>query len=191
MRAVPLILLASTLVGSPGAAQSGGELGDRVRVRHGKRQVVIGTLDSVTADSIRVRGAGQPLAIAISRRDITAMERSLGRQRQFGKSFGITLVSVSLGFATLAAASWEPCVPRDPFGLNCMYAGETRSEGFMMGLAAGAILGVPIGAMVGLGRRPEKWVPMTLPGTNAGTIAFAPIVGRRLGIAGSIRFPGS
>lgn len=190
MRASLLVLVTSTLLGSPTSAQSAAVPGERVRVIFGDRERAIGTFDSLSTDSVFLRVPVGSRPFAIARVDVRRFDRSRGKQRHFGRNFGITVGVSALVAAGLSAATWEPC--RDPgfLGLGCLMTPTSRGDAFMWGLLGGAVLGAPLGVIVGVAQHSEAWEPITASAADKPSLELAPVLGRRIGIAGTIRLGG-
>lgn len=190
MRASLFVLVTFTLFGSPISAQSSAVPGERVRVIFGDRQRAIGTFDSLSTDSVYLRIPAGSRPFAIARGDVRRFDRSLGRQRHFGRNFGITVGLSALVAAGVSAATWEPC--RDPgfLGLGCLMTPSSRGDAFVWGLAGGAMLGVPLGLIIGVAQHSEAWEPLIAPAAHGPSLELAPVLGRRMGIAGTIRLGG-
>lgn len=146
------------LVPLPAHTQEVPELGARVRALREKGTVAIGTLQSVTADSIRIVDAAGT-EHALSRADLR-LERSLGKQGNFGKHFAIATGGIAFAGALLSALTWNECP-------ECWVHPESRPEAFVWGLAAGGLIGLPIGVIAGLAIKIERWTPVVLPGSGS------------------------
>lgn len=145
------------LVPLSAGAQKLPEPGARVRVLIEKRTLAVGTLQSVAADSIIiVDAAGTERTLS---RAQVRLERSLGKQGNFAKHFAITAGSIAVAGGLLSSLTWSECG-------NCFIAPQSRSEAFLWGLAAGGIIGVPLGVIAGLAIKVERWEPVRLPGAG-------------------------
>ena len=145
------VLLAAPL---PGAAQDLAAPGARVRVIASDGSTSVGTLNELTADSIRIVDAAQRTLTLV--RAGATVERSLGRRKNFWKHFAIGTVAVATGGALVSAFTWSECS-------SCWIYPESRAEAFAWGLAAGGVVGIPIGIIAGLAIKVERWEPLALP----------------------------
>lgn len=186
MRVSFLVLVASALMGLRAGAQTPVP-GERLRVEYSDRARAIGTFDSLSTDSVFLRDLAGSRSFAVSRVDIRRLERSMGSQRHFGRNFGITMGISALAVAGLSAASWQPC--RDPgyLGVGCLFTPESRFQAFGWGLLGGALVGVPLGVIIGVAIRSEAWASVALPATHGPSLELSPVLGRRLGVVGTIR----
>ena len=154
-----LLLGAALLfVSPPAVAQELPEPGTRVRALSEKRTLAIGTLQSVAADSITIVDAAGTER-ALSRADVR-LERSLGKKGNFAKHFAITAGSIAVAGGLLSAMTWSECS-------DCFIAPDSRPEAFLWGLAAGGLIGVPLGVIAGLVIKVERWAPVALPGSGS------------------------
>lgn len=181
------VLLIAIAVFAPRNALAQVVVGDRLRMEMVDGAALEGVVSSLSTESIFVREQGTGPELEILHTEIRSLERSLGRQRQFGKNFGVT-VGISAGaLGLLSAAAWEPCTG-DFF--NCGLTPEHRAGAFAWGLAGGTLVGLPLGVVIGLARKSEQWEPLSIPGTEGATIRLVPVVGAGFGIAGAISFGG-
>ncbi len=113
---------------------------------------------------------------------IEALEISLGRQRRFGKYFGLTVAATSIVGATIGfiASAYDD----DPVPIL------SRGEYIGFGFAIGASVGLPLGALIGYVVREERWNPASLPAPTASRLTIRPVIGSGVGFAGSIRVGG-
>lgn len=155
-----LLVFAAALLWAPlpARAQELPEPGTRVRALIEKRTLAIGTLRSVAGDSIIiVDAAGTERALS---RVHVRLERSLGKQGNFAKYFAITAGSIAVAGGLLSALTWNEC-------LDCFIAPGSSEEAFLWGLAAGGLIGVPLGVIAGLTIKVERWTPVVLPGSGS------------------------
>ena len=125
----------------------------RVRVTQSSGLVSVGTLYSLSADSVVfVDQHGKPTGLALQNIEL---ERSLGRSGNFWKTFGITVGSAAVIGGLISAATWEECFSDDFMG--CFMTPESRSEAAFYGVAAGGILAIPVGALLGALVKTERW----------------------------------
>ena len=163
---VPLGIAALLLSGTTALAQQHALDGARVRVLQKQHVAVTGLLRSISADSISVvDSAGKEHVLP---RQDAALERSLGKHTKFWKHMGLTMgIAAGVG-GLISAASWSEC--NDTGFLACFLEPESRSEAFAWGVAAGAVVGVPVGALLGAVVKVERWerVPVAGPLDGAG-----------------------
>ena len=119
---------------------------------------------------------------------IEVFETSLGRQSNFGKYFGLTLAASSVVGVTIYALTWSPCTETGWFA--CWFEPDSRGEAFGWGLAGGAIIGLPLGVIIGSVVREERWNRVALPAPTAPRLTIRPVIGGRVGFAGSVRVGG-
>ena len=156
--------------------------GDRVRVREAGGVEVVGTVEDIDADRIRISGSdgvhSSPVFL------IESLERSGGRKRRFGHYFPLVAGgTVALG-GLVAAMAWSPCD-------TCFIYPKSRSEAFGVGAVLGAVVGVPIGLLVGLSVKHDVWQPIPLPGASAVALDLTPVLGPgRVGLTASIHLGG-
>lgn len=182
MRTMTAVLLAILMtLPLPGSAQTTATPGDRVRVQSRDGAVVVGTISRISPDSIivhqegtyrgwRMEPSGSDVALPVA--EVARIELSLGRQRRFARNFWRTVAVSSAAVGLIAAATWQ----EPDFFAN------SRGGAFALGACVGAIYGVPVGVIVGLTVKSERW---------AGTkVSVAPVLGPRLGLVGSISLGG-
>ncbi|MGE0159151.1 MAG: hypothetical protein AB7T31_07025 [Gemmatimonadales bacterium] len=172
-----IALLAFVLLPSGAAhAQAWPDVGERVRVRHVDGRTFTGSVESASDDALRL--AGPDGAYAIGRSDIAGLERSLGVHRRFGRGFAVTVGIAAGAGGIVSAATWSPCEGW------CIVHPETRTDAFAWGVVGGAVIGLPIGVLVGLASGSERWEPI-LP---LGRVALSPVVraGGRVGVRAAI-----
>lgn len=166
------------------------EPGSRIRVVDNQGHKTVGTLASLTSDSLIVNTAEgiQDRALALS--TVTAVQVSQGRHRQVGKTMLVTMGASAIVFGLLSAASYEPCHPQGWF--DCMMAPSSRGSAFAWGFGGGAALGLPLGLLVGLAAKHEQWANARLPGTPvaAPMAQVTRLPGGRIGLGLSIPFGG-
>ena len=168
------------------SGQRAPSLGDRVRLRSPDGANPVGVVTSVTPDSVEVRQLRGRTEVWYATADWDQLERSLGRERSFGKNFGITLGVSTGAIALISAIAWSPCT--DTGFVACDFYPLSRMRAFGYGMVGGALIGLPLGVIVGLAANSEKWEPISVPGRKSVAIEIVPIVGRRVGLAGSISF---
>ena len=67
---------------------------------------------------------------------------------------------------------------------------SSRKRALQEGLAGGAMIGVPIGLIVGLAVKHERWERLLLSEQGQATFSIRPILGRELGLSASFAFGG-
>ena len=179
-----LITLMSVLP-SYGSAQAVPSPGDRIRIKQVDGTILTGTLANVSTETVQlaVDPLGGTIEVPVERIDL--LETSLGQQRNFGKNFGVTVAVAAAVGGTITALTWSPCSTACPF-----LGPESRGEAFGWGLAGGAIIGLPIGVLVGLLRRSERWNPAGWPGSGRRRLVLRPVLGSRIGFAASVSVGG-
>lgn len=172
-----------------GGAQLGPNPGERVRIRHTDGAVWSGVLGSVSAEDVRLLPEGSDgRELVIPRAEIDQIEKYLGEHRSFWRNFGITMGVSSVGIGTLSAVLWTPCT--ETGFLACFLYPSNRGEALVWGLAGGAFLGVPVGVLVGLIKKNERWEDFPLSGSRQASLSIQPIVGRRIGFSASLALGG-
>ena len=181
---VMTVLLIAIAVFAPRNAMAQVVVGDRLRVEMVDGEALDGVVSSLSARSIFVRDAGTGPELEIPYTEIRSLERSLGKQRRFGKNLGVTMVISAGTLGVGSAIAWSPCT-----GL-CLVGPNSRGEAFAWGAVGGTLVGLPLGVVVGLARKSEQWEPLSIPGTEGAAIRLVPVIGAGLGVAGSISFGG-
>ncbi len=180
-----ICLLAAVAICCPlhATAQVAATPGDRVRVQSRDGAVLVGVISAVSSDVIVLSQgvAGQDLAIPLAGTE--GIERSLGRRRRFGRNFGVTLGVSAAAFGLASALAWQPCRETS---ITCLHPIESRTGAFGFGLAGGALIGLPLGVIVGLVAKSEEWEPIFVPGSQSAKISITPFVGSQFGVVGSI-----
>lgn len=129
--------------------------GDEVRIRDRRGLEHEGVIVTSTPDEIRMTTrAGDHV---VPHEQIATLERSVGQQRRFGRNFLLTVGVMAGVGAVMSATTWEPCTG------FCILHPESRTEAFTWGLAGGALLGAPIGLIVGLAVKSERWESIPMP----------------------------
>ncbi len=168
---VPLAVLAFTPLtrATPQEQPPPVEPGQRVRVTapSASRVALVGRLDSVDADSLRLRRAVEP-SMAISIRDVVRLEVSRGRRRALGAGVGFAAGAV-LGATVGAVAYSGTDTPKETVALG--------SAAF--GGVVGALFGLLIGGMT------DRWEEVSLDRLRASFVAQRD---GRLVLAASITF---
>ena len=111
---------------------------------------------------MRLEGEAGELVVPVG--NIRSLERSRGEGRSFAKNFFLTMGVTALGGGVIGGLAYEPC--NETGFLACMFAPESRVDAVGMGVILGAVVGIPIGALVGLGEKGERWEPASLAPGN-------------------------
>ena len=166
-----------------GSAQAAPSPGDRIRIRQVDGTTLTGTLSTRSAEMIQLSvGATGPM-VEVPVEGIAVLEASLGRSRRFGKYFGLTVAAASIVGATIGAL-YEPCRTESCTGP------DTRTAQIFVGFGVGALVGLPVGAIIGSVVREERWNPLALPALAESRLTIRPVIGSGVGFAGSIRVGG-
>ncbi len=152
---VALAILLASLSARPIAAQVA-ELqpGTRVRVRGSD---VAGRLQGVvlsrSGDSLTVsRPNGPPIPLVLSA--MSRVEVSRGKSRGRGAWRGL-LWGVGIGAVLGLVPTDDPECDRDPDAFGC----GSRAESMALAAIGGSVIGVPIGAIIGV----ERWETLAIP----------------------------
>ena len=122
--AIGAMLLCPVMAAAQASTKETAAAETRVRVTQSSGLISVGTLRSLTADSIVfVDAAGKQTGLAVQN---VELERSLGRTGHFWKTFGITVGTAAVIGGLLSAATWDPCVSTEFLG--CFMVPESRSE---------------------------------------------------------------
>ena len=183
-RIVTLVTLAFALPSTIGAQQDP-LTGERVRVTRLDGTVVTGTLEPASLELPEVIVLHGDSRLAIPRIEIDFVQRSRGPGRGFFGSVGATLIYTSLGGGVAGALFWGPCRGD---GWDCFLVPRSRGEAFKWGATLGLIGGVPIGVIVGLLNRRERWEPLILNDPSGVELSVQSMGRRSLGVTGRIRF---
>ena len=142
------------------------DAGSRVRIAapvFGKRKQV-GTLVSVTRDTLVLRQGAATANRSLATADITALEVSRGTytRKAKGALWGL-LIGAGAGAAIGYVSYKEPkCSDPSIFGCNFNILGpDSKGSNAVFGAIAGGILGPIAGALWGM-RRTDRWVPATV-----------------------------
>ena len=181
-RTIVFLMTLMFVLPSDGPAQAPSP-GDRIRIRQVDGTLLTGTLSTRSAETIQVSvGATGPM-VEVPVEGIEALEISLGRQRRFLKYFGLTLAATSIAGAIIGAIAYEDT---GPCSFLCI-GPQTRGESMAWGLGIGAIVGLPLGAIIGYDVREERWNPASLPAPAASGLTIRPVIGSGVGFAASVR----
>ena len=186
-RTIVFLMTLVVVLPSDGSSQAVPSLGHRIRIKQVDGTVLTGRLAALYPETIQVWIGSDDLAeVPVAR--IEVLETSLGRQRNFGKYFGLTVAAASVVGATIYALTWSPCTETGLFA--CWFEPDSRGEAFGWGAAGGAIIGLPLGLIIGSAVREERWTRGALPAPTAPRLTIRPVISSRVGFAGSIRLGG-
>lgn len=162
------------------AQQSPDATGQRVRVTLVDGRKVSGTLLPASKGQVtfvdEVNGGRHTLSVDV----IERVEESLGRHRRFGRNFLIGMTSSALVVGFASAATWSPCEGW------CFVHPNSSTDAFFWGLAGGAVIvGIPVGMLLGIVLKHERWGPVALPGVDS-PVRLTPVLGPRPGVAVTI-----
>ena len=113
---------------------------------------------------------------------IAVLETSLGRHRRFVKYLGLTVAATSIVGATIGGIAYEDS---GPCSFLCI-GPDTRGGWMAWGFGIGALVGLPVGAIIGSVVREERWNPLALPTLGESRLTIRPVIGNGVGFAGSI-----
>ncbi len=187
-RTIVFLMTLVVVLPSDVSSQAVPSLGHRIRIKQVDGTVLTGRLAlPLSPETIQLWIGSDDLAeIPLAR--IEVLETSLGQQRNFGKYFGLTVAAVSVAAATIYALNWSPC--NETGFLPCFLEPTSRGEAFGWGFVGGAIIGLPLGLLIGSSAREERWNRVALPALTAPRLTIRPVIGGRVGFAGSVRVGG-
>ena len=110
-------------------------------------------------------------------------ETRLGWHRNVGKYIGWTVGIGAIVGAAHGGITWEGSNSSSSFsGLN------TVGMNIVAGFFAGALIGLPVGVVIGLGSGyEEQWTRVPIPRPR---LTIRPVIGSRLGFGASVRLGG-
>ena len=171
MKRKALILTALAVLGSPLAGQVPSTLtpGARVRVTSNGGNHVVGVVDSIAEGRFFLHSGR--VGSAYSDTSLARLEVSAGSHRRIGRSVLVTTLISAGALGIIASATYEPCSPTRPQttdvygafvwalaeGIVCSMPPNSRGEAFTWGAAAGAVVGVPLGLIIGLAWKHDRW----------------------------------
>jgi hypothetical protein len=159
----------------PSPAQVVPNAGDRVRVRV-EDTWVMGNVMDLGPDSIRVSlgGAGAQRTFPLS--SVSQVEVSAGRRRHFARNFVIAVATTSALTSVLVGMSWDGPPDERQRGSDyfCLCA-RSRGEAYAGGALLGAVIGLPVGILVGL-TRTEAWEEAALHPPRETWLQVSPFV---------------
>ena len=187
-RTIVFLMTLMSVLPFDGSAQAVPSPGDRIRIKQVDGTVLTGTLGALSPQTIQLLVGSDDRMAEIPVARIEALEISLGRQRRFLKYFGLTVAAASIVGATIGFIAYEE---PEPCSFLCFDFGpETRSQYTLFGLGIGALVGLPLGAIIGYDVREERWNPASLPAPAESRLTIRPVIGSGVGFAGSIRVGG-
>ena len=184
-----LLLLIGTAICSAGPvrAQSAPAQGDRIRITIADSAVLTGTLRSFSGESLGIEVPGpkwHTTEIAeIGLEDITTFEAVLGKEYHVGRAIKKTTIVTVVTFGVIGLIGGaDDC-------RNC-FIDLTAEQGLLVGSIFGALVGVPLGLIIGALSPEEVWGDAPLPGQGSApatpTPTVTPILGSRVGLSLSI-----
>ena len=169
---------------SDGSGQAVPSPGDRIRIRQVDGTVLTGTLATLSPETIQlsvdsrtdkwwVQPAERMAEVRVAR--IEVLETSLGQRRNYPKYIGRTVAVTSIvgALGTVLIG-------------NALEGGSRNWSGgsALWGFRAGAIIGLPLGVLIGSVVREERWNRVSLPAPVASDLSIRPVIGSRLGLRG-------
>ena len=181
-RTMVFLMTLMSVLPSDGSSQDIPSPGDRIRVKQVDGTTLTGTFSTRSAEAIQLSvGAAGPM-VEVPVEGIAVLEPSLGRQRNYPKYIGITVAATSIVGATIGLFTYDPSCS----GFICF----TRTDHFLYGFGIGALVGLPLGAIIGHAVREERWNPVSLPSPAESRLTIRPVIGSGVGFAASIRVGG-
>ena len=165
-------------------AQEVSLVGQRVRLHPRGGSVITGQVTSATAGEIRLLVEGSDSEVEFHRSSITGLEKSLGEHRKFAKVLFMSVGATAALTGAVSAISWKPC--RDTGFMACLLHPESRGAAFSWGAVGGAVIGLPIGIVLGLTMKSEKWASVKPDAFQDMSISILPILGNRPGVGASL-----
>ena len=157
--AVVVLCALSPQLSAQATAATSVSVGQRVRILAGASgEPIIGTLIARRSDSLMI--GRERDTIAVVRSNLRFVELSLGTHHEVKKAMGTGIVvGASLG-AIAGALTYRRC--EETFYGSCFLSPGNVSEAAVGGGIMGAVPGLLIGAIVGLARKAENWVPVSV-----------------------------
>lgn len=166
------------------------EAGDLIRITDASGSVQEGVLVSIGDRTLIWRPGATPesagpLVPAEDRflASVTKLERYGGEQPLGWKGFAITVVSLAAVGGAVSAFTYEPC---EGF---CILAPSSPGQAFAWGAVTGGIIGIPIGAVIGLKVKRDMWLDVDVGRANhlVPSVGVDPGGGVSLGITLRVR----
>ena len=169
---------------SDGSSQAAPSPGDRIRIKQVDGTVLTGTLATLSAETIQLSVGSVVRRVPVER--IERLETSLGRSMSGRNIILLTMAATSVVGATIGAIAWKPC------SWFCVspFESETRSGAIFAGFGLGALVGLPLGAIIGSVVREERWNPVSLSAPSVSGLTIRPVIGSGVGFAASVRVGG-
>ena len=182
---IVLLMTLMFLLPSDGSAQAVPSPGDRIRIKQVDGTVLTGTLAALSPETIQLSVDSSRVEVPVAR--IEVLETSLGQQRRFRKYIGLTVATTSILGAAYGAITFEPCE-----SLCFLFPTTADSRSFLIfaGFLGGAIIGVPVGVILGSVLTEERWIPVALPALAELGLSIRPVIGSGVGFAASVRVGG-
>jgi hypothetical protein len=139
-------------------------------------EAIVGDWEANSEGVIRLRDQSGMGSWQIPAESVEQIEVSLGKRRRIGRSVFLSTVGFAAGFGFIGAVSWKPC--NEVGFMACFLTPTSRSESIAWGAGVGAILGLPIGLLIGL-RKHETWRAESTQGLKA---SIQPGPGGRIGL---------
>ena len=160
---------------SDGSAQAPLSPGDRIRITQVEGADLRGTLATFSRERIElsVDAAGPVVAVPFSA--IESLEMSLGRQRRFGKYYGLTVAASTIVGGIVGLVRPFPSVV------------SRRVYNTVSGLVVGYMVGVPLGLFVGSRVTEERWNPVGISGSAQSGPTIRRVIGSEVGLAAGQR----
>lgn len=149
------------------------ESGTRVRVTLRNGSVMIGRLQSLDEDRLRIQTEGESIITSAERAGVTKVEMSLGKRSKGRAALKGALISAGIVTAVCAL---------DRVGEEISYFTPSNTSLCVLGGAAWAGIGAAIGAGIA---GTERWRPVPTAGIRVGLIAGP---GRGVGLRVSVGF---
>lgn len=176
------ILMAIGSIEARGQDSIGVKPGSRVRIHSLDGVVWIGTLMSIDSELARLtRGGGDLLSIQHAR--IERIQVSIGRERTVASTMLKVGGALTLFGGVFGAISYRPCVPQN--FLDCYLSPNSRGAAFLFGGAAGGVVGLPLGLLIGLHKR-DIWrdAKIAVPAAPRSQFSLTPVIGSGVGFVG-------
>jgi hypothetical protein len=140
------------------------DAGSRVRIAApvfgSKKQV--GTVMSLTGDTLVLRQGATTPNRSVARSDITALEVSRGTHTRKAKgALWGTLIGAGSGAILGYALYKEPKCNNQGFGCGITFGPDSRGSNAAFSAVGGGIVGLLVGTLVGM-RATDTWVPATV-----------------------------
>ena len=183
-RATICVMALVVVFPSYGSAQAAPSPGDRIRVKQMDGTVLTGTLTMLSPETIQLSVGSDDRMAEVPVAQIEVLETSLGRRATYGKYVPLSM----LGGAFVGAA----------YGA---ITGDSSSTGFLssfdqpefraaVGFVTGALIGLPVGLVLGSAFSEERWNRVALSAPTAPRLTVRPVIGSRVGFVGSLRVGG-